>query len=111
METGITPFDFEKYLSKYTTADGFEVYNLSHAVHIDFDTINPSLFDEYHVTQGDAWTTISFKHYKTIKLWWLVFKCNSDTVENPLVMPAAGTKIRVAKPILVQTILAALSNG
>lgn len=110
METGITSFDLEKYLTTYKTVDGFDVYNLSLAIHIDIDTINDSLFDFYHVRQGDAWTTISFRFYNTIKLWWLVVKCNADVVENPLIMPASGTKIRIAKPVLVQNILSALNN-
>ncbi len=110
METGITTFDFEKYLSTYQTDDGFNVYNLNLNLHIDFDTINENLFDYYHVTQADAWTTISYKFYRTIKLWWLVYKCNIDTIDNPLSALVPGTRIRIAKPALVQNILNALSN-
>lgn len=110
MDTSIASFDFEKYLSTYETSDGFTVYNLSLGVHLDFDSINENLFDYYHVTQSDAWTTISYKFYRTIKLWWLVIKCNSDTIDNPMMMPTVGTKIRIAKPILVQNILNALST-
>ncbi len=110
METGITSFDFERYLSTYETTDGFIVYDLSLAVHIDLETINDTLFDFYHVTQSDSWTTISYKFYNTIKLWWLVVKCNSDVIDNPLVMPPPGTKIRVAKSALVQNILTTLNN-
>lgn len=110
MDTTITAFDFEKYLSTYQTADCNIIYNLGLALHLDFSTINEQLFDYYYVRPGDAWTTISYRFYNSIKLWWLIVKCNSDTVDNPMVMPSPGTKIRIAKTILVQNILNALSS-
>lgn len=110
MNTDLTSFDLESYLQKYTNRDGLQLYNLIENVTVDVNTINQGLFDYHFVSPVDAWTTISYKYYNTIALWWLLVKCNKDIIDTPLDMPATGSKIRIPKPLLVQQILSALNT-
>lgn len=77
-------------------------YNLLASVTFPTD-LDPSLFDFYTIKQGDLWITISNKVYNTIKLWWLI--CAVNQIENPLVMPKPGTKIKVLTNSTVNTVL------
>lgn len=101
----ITQYALENKLQQYVTSDGRTVYNLINAVYVDPTFISPALFSTYHICTGDAWTTISHKLYSTMDLWWLIYACNRDTLTTPVIMPPAGTAIRVPTQQLVQFIL------
>lgn len=40
------------------------------------DSVDPGMFAEYTVTENDSWTSISYRFYGTVELWWLVCKFN-----------------------------------
>jgi hypothetical protein len=102
--------DFERYLQTYRNADGIQLYNLIDNVVIDPTEIPEALFDFHHVTMADAWTTLSYKYYRTIDLWWLIVKCNLDLIDNPMDMAPAGTRLRIPKQSLVQTVINTLNS-
>lgn len=105
-----TQYGIEQILSTYTLSDGTNVYNLAEAVYVDPTSIAPGLFNDHYVQQGEALTTISYKYYTTIDLWWLVYACNRDIFDNPVFMPSNGTKIRIPTTQLVQLILTSAND-
>ena len=59
------------------------------------DNLAASQFDFYEVKAMDTWTTISFKFYNTVDLWWLICKVNE--IVNPFEMPSPGTILKIMK--------------
>lgn len=106
----VSPYGIEQLLKQYKTEDGIAVYNLTESIFIDATTISPGLFSDHFIREGNAWTTISYQYFTTIDLWWLIYACNRDLVDNPVTMPPNGTKIRIPTTQLVQLIFAAAAN-
>jgi hypothetical protein len=90
----------------------YKTYNINRTINfLDLDsnsTDNNSLFVKYLVQSGDSWSTISYKFYQTIELWWLVTKVNN--FNNPTIDPVVGTNIRVLKSDFVNQILQTMSE-
>jgi nucleoid-associated protein YgaU len=68
------------------------------------ENLSPNSFSFYTIRERDQWSTISYRFYNTIELWWLICKVNqiTDPVENS---PKAGTKIKILNKTLVPSIL------
>ena len=66
------------------------------------------LYSYYIPTGNEGWTTISYKNYGTIKLWWLIADFNRIT--NPIEFPSSVTKLKIPKPLVVRHILDEISN-
>jgi hypothetical protein len=62
-----------------------------------------SVYTYYTILYGDTWPLISYKHYKTVKLWWMV--CKFNNMRNPLAFPAIDTKIKILNQDIVEDIL------
>ena len=88
----------------------YKTYNINRSLNfLELDnnsTETNSFFTPYRVTLGDSWSTISFKFYQTIELWWLVAKINNIT--NPTIDPPIGAVIKVLKSEMVNEILQAV---
>jgi hypothetical protein len=72
------------------------------------DNPDEQLFDYYVPNGKEGWTTISYKNYGTIKLWWLIADFNK--IINPIDFPSPETKLKIPKPIVVRHILDKISN-
>jgi hypothetical protein len=62
----------------------------------DILTIPDSPYDKAHVIEvGEEgrWDLISYKYYRTVKLWWFV--CLANNVRNPLEILPAGSAIKI----------------
>lgn len=105
-----SPYGIEQLLKQYKTSDGITMYNLTESVYVDATTISPGMFRDHFIRQGNSWTTISYHYFSTIDLWWLIYACNRDLVDNPVVMPPGGTKIRIPTTQLVQLIFTSIKN-
>src|SRR5215831_7097798 len=95
-------YALENLFSVYQTDDEIFFYNLLNTVTFPID-LDPSLYFFYTVNAGDIWPSLSQKIYGTIKLWWLI--CVVNQIQNPLIMPPAGTKLKVLTTAAVNTVL------
>jgi nucleoid-associated protein YgaU len=91
----------------------YKTYNINRTMTFpdldDSSTNNNSLFVKYLVEVGDTWTTISFKFYQNIELWWLVAKVNN--IIDPSKDPITGTFIRILKGEFVNQTLQEMSEN
>jgi len=91
----------------------FKTYNINRTLNFtDLDktsTDNNGLFTPHRVESGDTWTTLSFKFYQTIELWWLVAKVNN--IIDPTEDPTIGSVIRILKSDTVNDILTSIREG
>jgi hypothetical protein len=106
-----------RLLDKYNFANLFNVvecgensyFNISKTIRFDnIDSIPETLYKTYEILEGDTWTNISFKFYKTIKLWWLL--CKFNDVINPFVELIPGKFIKVPNESVVEMLLNTLSE-
>ena len=76
--------------SKYDFANFFKVVNKGEKSYfnicttINFDNVDKmpsSICSLYEVSAGETWTTISYKVFGTIRLWWLL--CKFNNVKDP----------------------------
>lgn len=98
-------YSYANIFSVYQDGDLY-FYNLLNSVNFPVD-INPNYYNEYELPHGMSWTLISYRMYKTIKLWWLI--CAVNQITNPLEMPPAGTKIKILTVSAVNQVLRKLN--
>lgn len=101
-----------KKLDQYDFANFFDVVNLGEKSYFNInktinfnnmDKLQESQYNYYLIKGGDSWTGISFKFYKTIKLWWLICKINN--IRNPFSELVEGKYIKILNEQLVKQIL------
>lgn len=66
------------------------------------------LFDMYTAEDDDWWDNISYKHYNTSSLWWLVAMMNNIT--NPFEDMYKGRQIKILKEIYLYQIFKDIKN-
>ena len=102
-------FRYENLFNVYQNSADQYYYNILAKVNFP-DTMDESYFDTYVVPNDNTpYTLISYKLYGTILLWWLV--CSVNKIENPVFFPAAGTQLKVLKPVLVSGVIQQLRNA
>ena len=94
--------DFENFYNIYQDSDGYYFFNITKTVIFPED-LKQDKYKEYVVLPKDMWTTISYKFYNTIKLWWLI--CVSNNIENPIIMPKVGNVIKILNGDVVKEVL------
>lgn len=103
----ISSYRYENFFNIYSDNDNFKFYNLLRTINL-FPANNSEVEDVYNTTFNDTWHLISYKHYNTIDLWWLV--CAYNQVTNPVKMPEPGTQIKILKTSYVSTIISELNK-
>lgn len=84
-------------------------FNLSRTIRFtNVDNIPPKYYTNYVITQKDSWTNISFKFYRTHKLWWLI--CKFNNVEDPLNYLEVGKVIKIPTQDIANSIIEQLGN-
>tara|TARA_R110002051_G_C8478277_1_gene461202 strand:+ start:50 stop:361 length:312 start_codon:yes stop_codon:yes gene_type:complete len=94
--------DYENIFSKHSTSSGHVYYNILKTINFP-EKLPISVVDDYTVTGALPYTVLSYKLYKTTKLWWLI--CLVNKIKNPVKLLAPGTKIKIIKPNIVGSIL------
>ena len=89
-------------LFKVYKIDDYYIYNIINSISFDTD-ISPDYYYEWKINRSLPWTTISYLHYDTIQLWWLI--CIMNNIMNPVTFPETGTSIKVIKPKYVRKII------
>jgi len=101
-------YRYENILKLYQTNDSQYFYNLIQSVFLP-DALDERALTYMVIREAQPWTTISFKAYQTIELWWLILLTNK--VYNPFETPKAGTTIKIIKPSYIPGILKDINSS
>lgn len=103
----LAPTRYENLFEVYNTKSGHFFYNINKTLHFPGD-IDPEFFDYYEVDQGTHFTTLSYKVYGTIDLWWLILLANN--IQNPMLPLPVTATLRVVKPANVAYVIERLNS-
>ena len=67
------------------------------------DSIGTGNYSLYYTKPGDTWALISYKHYKSIKMWWMITTLNG--IDNTFLPPKAGLRLKVPTPSAIREII------
>lgn len=81
-------------------------YNTLNKVSVPED-INSEIIDTITLNYDTAWTTLSYKVYNTIELWWLIVLLNKPKY---IFMAKGGTEYTIIKPGAVRDILIQINS-
>ena len=95
-------YRYENFFNVYQDTDGNYFYNLLRGINI-FPANNSSVEDTYITKYNDTWYLISYNHYNTMDLWWLV--CEYNQIKDPTKTPKVGTTLKLLKSQYVWPIL------
>lgn len=84
------------------TPNNFYFYNITKGVKIDASNIDDSYIFEYTLDRNMPWTTLSYRLYGTIYLWWLVKVLNPN---SGLFRIEAGTTLKLIRPEFLEQVL------
>ena len=104
----LNSFRYERIFKMFTTDQKQYFYNLLQSVYLP-DNIDDTTVYFMHVQENMTWTTVSFKAYGNIELWWLIMLVNK--IYNPLQPATAGMVLKIIKPEYVSSILQEISNA
>lgn len=99
---------YENIFKVYKTDKNHFFYNITKAVKFP-DLTDDTVYDLINVAEKQSWTSLSFKHYGTMHLWWLILAANKIT--NPVKQPESGTVLKLIKPDFVPGILREIKNS
>lgn len=94
---------FNAYQLENDNGNQYVFYNILNKVSLP-DNIDDNVFKKFSIPGSMPLTTISYRIYKTMHLWWLIMLCNN--IRNPVRLLAPGTVIRTIKPQYISTVLA-----
>lgn len=97
----LNEFRYENLFKVYKQ-DQYYYYNIINSINFEED-IDEEFFYEWECDKRLAWTQISYIHYNTIFLWWLI--CSVNRILNPIPLVENGKKLKIIKPEYVRTIL------
>jgi hypothetical protein len=99
----------ENLFNIYKLDSGEYFYNILNTVNFDSNNIAAYSYDWYTIMTGDTYTYISYKHYNTINLWWLI--CSLNNIQDPTSLPTPGTEIKILKTTLVNNVLTTINRA
>ena len=100
--------NLENLFSVYQLNDGSYFYNMTRTTNFPTD-LDPRLFFEYVVITKDVWPTIAWKHYKDVRLWWLV--CAVNNVIDATSLPKPGTVLKMLRADVVRSVLSEIKDS
>jgi hypothetical protein len=98
---------FNAYSLENDNGNQYVYYNILNKVSLP-DNIDDIVFKRFTIPGNMPLTTISYRIYKTMHLWWLIVLCNN--IRNPVKLLAPGTIIRAIKPQYLSTVLAGIKK-
>lgn len=100
----------ENLFNVYKTSSGDYFYNIMRTVQIQgMENLDSGFFTGHLYKEGEQWSSISYSHYGTITLWWLVALVNGYT--NPFSLPSAGTTLLIPRREAADQILSLLRGA
>lgn len=104
--TNLDEHSFENIFTMHKD-DDFYFYNLLRTVNFPVD-IDSNMYINYRVQGNQPLTTLSYRLYKTTKLWWLILIVNR--IDNPLKFVEPGTQLKILKPEVVTEVIKAIKT-
>ena len=102
-ELGLIDSHFYENIFSVYKKDKHFIYNIIKRVTLPEGIVEDQFFDYKRITINAPWTLLSFHHYGTIKLWWLICVCNNIT--NPVYNCEPGMVIRFLKPQYISDVI------
>lgn len=95
---------YENIFNVYQTQDvnNYYYYNLGNKINIDINNVDGTYIQYIFIDSRMPLTTISYRLFGTMHLWWLIAAMNDL---NPVEIPVAGTVIAVPEKQYIQNIL------
>ena len=93
---------FNTYSLENDNGNQYVFYNILNKVSLP-DNVDDNVFKKFAIPGHMPLTTISYRVYKTMHLWWLIMLCNN--IRNPIKLLAPGTVIRTIKPQYLAAVL------
>lgn len=90
------------------TPNNFFYYNITRGVKINAENLDPNYYYELNVDRDMPWTTLAYRLYGSIYLWWLIRLINPDS--SNLFSVKCGSKLKVIKQEYVKQVLEAIAN-
>ena len=104
----LTVQNMENIFNVYSDENDYYFYNLLKTVYIP-SNVDPNLYNLYMTVPKDTWPLISYKHYNTINLWWVI--CAVNQITNPIIQPPPNIKLRILTKEVVRDILVKINKG
>jgi hypothetical protein len=100
----LNQYSFENIFKVYSDDEtGSYYYNIANTIFFPED-ISQDVYTTYRVPGRDmSWTNLSYIHYGTIRLWWLL--CALNNVDNPMIFPEPGSEIKILKPSSLRDVM------
>lgn len=117
INNGVFPSEIKK-LDNYDYANLFNVinkgeksyFNLCKNIYFDnTQYLTSNDVESYIIVDDDSWSSISYKFYRTYKLWWLI--CKFNNVTNPFYELTPGKEIKIPSKEMVDSILAIIKSN
>ena len=102
-ELGLIDSHFYENIFSVYKKDKHFIYNIKKRVTLPEGIVEDQFFYYKPITINAPWTLLSFHHYGTIKLWWLICVCNNIT--NPVYNCEPGMGIRFLKPQYISDVI------
>jgi hypothetical protein len=102
----ISEYNFENIFSIHQDGD-FYFYNILKTINFPED-MSDSYYTKYRVKSNTPYTSLSFKFYNTIKLWWLIVLANN--INNPVQFVKPGNTLKIIRPEFIPQVLAAIES-
>ena len=100
----LTTYDFENIFKVYFDPDTQSYYyNIANSIFFP-DNLSQDTYFLYKVPGNNmSWNYLSYIHYGTISLWWLL--CILNDIDDPMIFPEPGTNIKVLIPDVLRDII------
>lgn len=109
--TYVSPLNKNSYANIFDVVNRGErsYFNLCRGIRFNHvDKMDESKYSNYVVVESDSWTTISYRFYHTVELWWLI--CKFNNIKNPFKELIPGTVIKIPSDEVKDIILSVLSS-
>lgn len=103
----LVPQELENIFNVYKLDNGQYYYNINNTVNFP-EEINTSIYFEYSTVPKDTWPLISWKHYSSVKLWWII--CAINNIKNPVANPEPGTILKIIDVDVVRSVLSQIGG-
>lgn len=99
---------FNTYTVENDNGNKYAFYNILNKVTIP-DDIDSSVFEYYTIPAYMPLTTVSYRIYQTMFLWWLIMVVNK--IQNPVKLLAPGTVIRVIRKEYIDSVISSIKTN
>jgi len=95
--------DFANFFNVSYDGDKY-MFNINKNMYFsNIENLALSYYHNYEVQSNDNWSTISYKQYNTIELWWLI--CRVNQIWDATVNPKPGNILKILNQEVVDEII------